>query len=225
MQTSQSIENISKAIIALNAELSNPKNTADNPFFKSKYAPLNEILNKVRPLLAEHGLAVIQNTMSIDDRIGIQTVIIHISGEQIASDILLLKGDKDTAQGQGSAITYGRRYQLSAMLSIASEDDDDGNTASEDDDDGNTASEDDDDGNTASGKNPKSAVTPPVLKGEKPKGNHTEFMAKLRKSKTGAHITAALKVRDAFTWTDAEIAEQNKVIADIKNSFKQGATA
>ena len=205
MQTSQSIENISKAIIALNAELSNPKNTADNPFFKSKYAPLNEILNEVRPLLAEHGLAVIQNTMSIDDRIGIQTVIIHISGEQIASDILLLKGDKDTAQGQGSAITYGRRYQLSAMLSIASEDDDDGNTAS--------------------GKNPKSAVTPPVLKGEKPKGNHTEFMAKLRKSKTGAHITAALKVRDAFTWTDAEIAEQNKVIADIKNSFKQGATA
>lgn len=205
MQTSQSIENISKSIIALNAELSNPKNTADNPFFKSKYAPLNEILNEVRPLLSRHGLAVIQNTMSIDDRIGIQTVIIHTSGEQIASDILLLKGDKDTAQGQGSAITYGRRYQLSAMLSIASEDDDDGNTAS--------------------GEKPKSAVTPPVLKGEKPKGNHTEFMAKLSKSKTEANIQAAIKVRDALAFTKDEIAEQNKVMAELRYAFEPEATA
>lgn len=207
MQTSQSIENISKAIIALNAELSNPKNTADNPFFKSKYAPLNEILNEVRPLLSKHGLAIIQNTMSIEDRIGIQTVIIHSSGESIASDILLLKADKDTAQGQGSAITYGRRYQVSAMLSIASEDDDDGNHAS---------------GNKP---DPKKAVTPPVLKGEKPKATQAAFMAKLGKCKTEAHITAALKVRDVFEWTNAELAEQNKVIAGLRASWKQEANA
>ena len=205
MQTSQTIENISKAIIALNAELSNPKNTADNPFFKSKYAPLNEILNEVRPLLSKHGLAIIQNTMSIDDRIGIQTIIIHSSGENIASDILLLKADKDTAQGQGSVITYGRRYQVSAMLSIASEDDDDGNHAS---------------GNKP---DPKKAVTPPVLKGANPKGNQTEFMAKLGKSKTEAHITAALKVRDAFFFTKDEIAEQDKVIADLRKSWEATA--
>lgn len=207
MQTSQSIENISKAIIALNAELSNPKNTADNPFFKSKYAPLNEILNEVRPLLSKHGLAIIQNTMSIEDKIGIQTIIIHSSGENIASDILLLKADKDTAQGQGSAITYGRRYQVSAMLSIASEDDDDGNHAS---------------GNKP---DPKKAVTPPVLKGEKPKGTQAAFMAKLGKCKTEAHITAALKVRDVFEWTNAELAEQNKIIAELRESFKQETTA
>ena len=205
MQTSQSIENISKSIIALNAELSNPKNTADNPFFKNKYAPLNEILNEVRPLLSRHGLAVIQNTMSIEDKIGIQTIIIHSSGENIASDILLLKADKDTAQGQGSAITYGRRYQLSAMLSIASEDDDDGNTAS---------------GNKP---DPKKAVTPPVLKGEKPKGNQAEFLAKLGKSKTEAHITVALRVRDAHTFTNEEIAEQNKVIAELRKSWEATA--
>jgi hypothetical protein len=205
MQTSQSIENISKSIIALNAELSNPKNTADNPFFKSKYAPLNEILNEVRPLLSKHGLAIIQNTMSIEDRIGIQTIIIHSSGENIASDILLLKADKDTAQGQGSAITYGRRYQVSAMLSIASEDDDDGNHAS---------------GNKP---DPKKAVTPPVLKGEKPKGNQAEFLAKLGKSKTEAHITVALRVRDAHTFTNEEIAEQNKVIAELRKSWEATA--
>jgi hypothetical protein len=205
MQTSQSIENISKAIIALNAELSNPKNTADNPFFKSKYAPLNEILNEVRPLLSKHGLAIIQNTMSIEDRIGIQTVIIHSSGESIASDILLLKADKDTAQGQGSAITYGRRYQVSAMLSIASEDDDDGNHAS---------------GNKP---DPKKAVTPPVLKGEKPKGNQTEFMAKLSKSKTEAHIQAALKVQDAFMWTTSEKAEHIAAINKLRKSWEANA--
>lgn len=207
MQTSQSIENISKAIIALNAELSNPKNTADNPFFKSKYAPLNEILNEVRPLLSKHGLAIIQNTMSIDDRIGIQTVIIHSTGESIASDILLLKADKDTAQGQGSAITYGRRYQVSAMLSIASEDDDDGNHVS---------------GNKP---DPKKAVTPPVLKGEKPKGNQAEFLAKLGKSKTEAHIQAALKVQDAFMWTASEKAEHIAAINKLRRSWKQEANA
>ena len=51
----------------------------------------------------------------------------HTSGEWIETDPLGLKAEKQTAQGTGSAVTYGRRYSLSAALGISSEDDDDGN--------------------------------------------------------------------------------------------------
>ena len=60
MTKSDSIKNLSAALAKAQAKLQNAKNTADNPFYKSKYAPLGEVLDLVRPVLAENGLAVIQ---------------------------------------------------------------------------------------------------------------------------------------------------------------------
>ncbi len=125
------IKNIAAALLEVQRKIKNPSNTATNPFFKSKYAPLPDILNCVRPLLTENGILLIQNTGSNEaGDVYIQTKLIHTSGEVIKTDKLLLKPDKNTAQGIGSAITYGRRYQLTALLGISSEDDDDGNIAS-----------------------------------------------------------------------------------------------
>lgn len=134
MQKSESIKNIAKALAQFQAEVKNPANTETNPFFKSKYAPLNDILNLVRPLLSKHGLSVLQSPSSPSgdgQNITVTTLIVHESGEWIESDPLTLKADKATAQGAGSAITYARRYALSAMLGISSEDDDDGNYATQ----------------------------------------------------------------------------------------------
>lgn len=130
MKKSESIKNIAKALAAFQAEVKNPANTETNPFFNSKYAPLNDILNLVRPLLSKHGLSVLQSPSGDGQNITVTTLITHESGEWIESDPLTLKADKATAQGAGSAITYARRYALSAMLGISSEDDDDGNLAS-----------------------------------------------------------------------------------------------
>ncbi len=130
MRTSESIKNISKAMAQFQAEVKNPANTANNPFFKSKYAPLNDVLNLVRPILTKHGLSVLQSPSGDGEHIAVTTLITHESGEWIESDPLTLKADKATAQGAGSAVTYARRYALSAMLGISSEDDDDGNYAS-----------------------------------------------------------------------------------------------
>lgn len=130
MQKSESIKNIAKALAAFQADVKNPTNTETNPFFKSKYAPLNDILNLVRPLLSKHGLSVLQSPSGDGQNVTVTTLITHESGEWIESDPLTLKADKATAQGAGSAITYARRYALSAMLGISSEDDDDGNFAS-----------------------------------------------------------------------------------------------
>lgn len=129
MKTSESIKNISVALISAQAEISNPKNTAVNPYFKSNYAPLNDILNYVKPILKKHGLGVVQDVSLVEDRVTVSTMIIHESGEYILQTGASAKPDKDTAQGAGSAITYLRRYSLSAALNISSEDDNDGNSA------------------------------------------------------------------------------------------------
>lgn len=130
MQKSESIKNIAKALAQFQAEVKNPASTADNPFFKSKYAPLNDILSMTRPILSKYGLSVLQSPSGDGQNVTVTTLITHESGEWIESEPLTLKADKATAQGAGSAITYARRYALSAMLGISSEDDDDGNLAS-----------------------------------------------------------------------------------------------
>ncbi len=129
MNKSESIKELATALSKFQGEIKNPGNTADNPFFKSKYAPLNEILNVARPILAKNGLSVIQTPSGDGQNIILTTTLIHSSGEWIESPELVLKADKATAQGAGSAITYARRYALSAILGISSEDDDDGNIA------------------------------------------------------------------------------------------------
>lgn len=131
MNKSESIANLAKALSAFQAEIKNPANTAINPHFKSKYAPLSEILNEIRPVLAKHGLSVIQSPGGDGEMVSITTLLMHVSGEWIEADPLILKADKPTAQGAGSGITYARRYSLSAVLGISSEDDDDGNAATD----------------------------------------------------------------------------------------------
>lgn len=130
MLKSESIQNLTKALVAFQQEVKNPTNTAVNPHFKSRYAPLSEVLNDVRPLLAKHGLAVIQFPGGDGETVSITTMLVHDSGEWLEFPPLVLKTDKLTPQGAGSAITYGRRYTLAAVLGISSEDDDDGNEAS-----------------------------------------------------------------------------------------------
>ena len=128
MQKSESIKNLAVALSKFQSEVKNPKNTAKNPFYSSSYAPLQDVLNTVRPLLSKYGLSIIQSPSGDGQSISITTMLLHESGEWIEFEPLILKAEKLTPQGAGSAITYGRRYALSAVLGISSEDDDDGNS-------------------------------------------------------------------------------------------------
>jgi ERF superfamily len=116
----------SKALVAAVGELSNVAKTAANPYFKSKYAPLDAIIDATRPILKKHGLAVIQQPLFEEGTAGVETTILHEGGYCSTSTLLLPLKDQ-SPQGVGSAITYARRYALAAVLGIASEDDDDGN--------------------------------------------------------------------------------------------------
>ena len=129
MKKSDYIQNLALALIEFQGEVINPPNTTANPFYSSRYCPLSELLNRMRPLLSKHNLAVIQSASGDGEKVSIETILIHKSGEWIEVCPLILALDKPTPQGAGSAITYGRRYALSAILGISSEDDDDANLA------------------------------------------------------------------------------------------------
>lgn len=100
MRTSDSIKELSAALAKAQAELKNPYNTADNPYFKSKYAPLPDILNLVRPVLAKHGLALMQSPITGDGETGVESMILHSSGEYIIFDPFTLHPTKMTRRRQ-----------------------------------------------------------------------------------------------------------------------------
>jgi len=194
MKQSNEVNEIIKALTIATGEISNPKNTAENPFFKSKYAPLGDILNMVRPILSKHGLIIIQNVSTDDRFVSIETGIYHTSGQYIISDKLQMSVEKATAQGQGSGITYGRRYQLSAFLNIASEDDDDANHVSSD--------------------------KKETKKEEKQKGDLKGALKAISESKTIENLEKICKLIEARLWTDEESKELDFANSDKRGQLK-----
>ena len=98
-----------------------------NPFFDSKYADLASVWEACRIPLSSCELSVIQTIHKDGDGLILRTVLAHSSGETVTSDLPILiglGGGKKDMQALGSAITYARRYGLSAMVGVCPEDDD-----------------------------------------------------------------------------------------------------
>jgi len=100
-----------------------------NPFFKSKYADLAAINDGTKVALKDNNLAVTQVIIPDDEKAIVESRLLHKSGQWIISTCKL-KPKATDPQSMGSAITYARRYSLSALLNIATEDEEDGNSAS-----------------------------------------------------------------------------------------------
>lgn len=98
-----------------------------NPHFKNKYADLASVLDAIRKPLAENGLSVTQTTEIREGGFVLVTTLRHASGQWIGSEYPLPMGAKP--QELGSALTYARRYSLSAIACIAADDDDDAEAA------------------------------------------------------------------------------------------------
>jgi len=127
MRMSETIAELATALSKAQGMIDDATKTGLNPMFKSKYADLAAVRAAVREPLAVNDLTVMQFPRTADNHVEVETMILHKSGEFVA-ETLRLPVAKWDAHGIGSAITYGRRYGLMAMLSIAS-DDDDGNAA------------------------------------------------------------------------------------------------
>lgn len=122
------MKQLAAALVAFQAEAPSVHKSAQNSHFKSRYAPLDEIVKAIQPVLAKHGLAVMQFPVSTDGAIGVRTVVMHSSGESMEGEFYLPLAKMDP-QGGGSAITYARRYGLAGALGLVTDDDDDGNAA------------------------------------------------------------------------------------------------
>jgi hypothetical protein len=94
------------------------------------YAPLDAILNAVRPVLTKNGLAVSQLLANVNGAPALKTMLLHEGGELLQDSCPLPTNGSTSAQEFGSLVTYMRRYALVAILGIATEEDDDGNHAS-----------------------------------------------------------------------------------------------
>ena len=123
MNKSENIASLAAALNKAQAEMSGAKKSAKNPFFKSNYANLEEVINCVKEPFANNGLSFVQFPISGDGLAGVETIIMHESGEFIANEFML-KCAKNDPQGMGSAITYARRYGLQSACGVPSEDDD-----------------------------------------------------------------------------------------------------
>lgn len=128
MNKSESIKELATALNKAQSEMSGAKKGKVNPFFKSKYANLEEVISCAKEALFNNGLSVSQFPVTQDNKAGVTTLLMHLSGEFL-EDTLLLTCAKNDPQGMGSAITYARRYAYQSVLGIPSEDDD-GNNAS-----------------------------------------------------------------------------------------------
>lgn len=131
------------------------KRTAKNPFYDSKYAPLDSVIDACREALSSNGLAVVQRTfireVGFDEygrRVGkqyLRTKLLHASGQNMWSVYPIAPMKQEKGQGWVPAIdpqafastnTYARRAAYMAIVGIApSDEDDDGNAGSGVDDD------------------------------------------------------------------------------------------
>lgn len=127
MNKSDSIKEISGALLKAQIAIKAALKDSTNPHFKSKYADLSSVIDAVKGPLNSNGITFLQPVSFNETGVCVETVLLHHSGEWI-SGALCIPSTKQDAQGVGSAISYGRRYGLQAMCGVPAEDDD-GNAA------------------------------------------------------------------------------------------------
>ena len=125
---SDKIDKLAGALAKAQGELDGAAKKSTNPFFQSGYADLHEVISSTFPHLSKNGLSVSQGNEIIPGAVCVTTTLLHTSGQWLRSKIKVPLKDV-TAQGVGAAMTYGRRYGLSAMVGVAQKDDD-GNSIS-----------------------------------------------------------------------------------------------
>ena len=115
-------------LLSAQKKIASIKKKSENPFYKSKYADINEYLSVVKPILNEFGLVIFQPLTIRDGKNALKTMIIDSESEKDITSVVILPEGAD-AQKQGAIITYFRRYAIQSLLSLEAEDDD-GNSAS-----------------------------------------------------------------------------------------------
>jgi hypothetical protein len=183
MQSEQTNE-LSAALAKAQAQMKSVPFDRTNPHFKSKYSSLASVIDTVRKPLADNGLSYTQTTEIREAGVVLVTTLRHASGQWVASEYPLPAVAKP--QELGSALTYARRYSLSALACVAADDDDDGEGARSN---GQTA--------TAAKASPiKPAPVPPPVHPETGETSPHTITAKDEMAWGGAFVAAVNAAKD-----------------------------
>lgn len=127
---SSDLKDLFSALAKAQSEMQTAGLNSNNPYFKSKYADLAEVVRVSRPALAKNGLSVMQQILPNEDGQNIlHTILAHNSGQWIESRMRILPSKPDV-QALQSYITYIRRSAYSALIGVVvSDEDDDGEVA------------------------------------------------------------------------------------------------
>jgi len=129
--SSAEITKLAEAMIQVQQTLSPALKDAENTFTNSRYATLHSVMNACRDALLDHGIWLTQYPVSVEaNQLGLVTKVVHAETGQWQASLLTMPLPKNDPQGYGSAMTYARRYGLSALIGIVTENDDDGEMAS-----------------------------------------------------------------------------------------------
>jgi len=121
----ETIDKIAAGLVAVQSEVLLARKDSNNPFHKSKYADLGSVWDAVREPLRKNGLSIMQLPSEAPaGYVGLVTIVLHESGQSISEKFFMPVKDDKNPQAVGSALTYARRYALSAALGVCPEDDD-----------------------------------------------------------------------------------------------------
>ena len=127
---SQEITELASAMLKVQATLQPAIKDQDNPLTDSRYATLNAVMNACKDALISNGVWMAQYPVASEPgHLALVTKLTHTASGQFQASVLHMPLPQADPQGYGSAMTYARRYALSALLGMICEDDDDGNAA------------------------------------------------------------------------------------------------
>lgn len=127
------VEDFNESFVQARLEMPSPKLDAYNPYFKSKFATLKEVVRCTIPVLARHGITVHQDIHSGDGVVEVFTTLTNNAGVERNFGPFGVPVTKKDAQGYGAAASYARRYHLLAVCGIVGDVDDDGESIAQHD--------------------------------------------------------------------------------------------
>jgi len=124
LRCSQDIKELSKALALVQSEMQIAEKKKDNPFFKSKYADFQSIVEASRPAMVKNGLSITQIITEKEQASYLVTMLMHNSGQFLRS-VKKISPAKEDIQSYSSYVTYCKRICYSAILGVVCADEDD----------------------------------------------------------------------------------------------------
>jgi len=125
------MKSVLSALSKFHAQVKPVVRNSNNPFFKSKYASLEDIQRQITGPLRDAGLVVTQACQFNDNGLFVHTKVWHVESSEYMESVFPVVAKNQTAQEYGSAVSYAKRYSLTGLLNLViADEDDDGNVAS-----------------------------------------------------------------------------------------------